>query len=250
MSKDKDITVYWSPGLSIVDNSIRDNSFLYPKPESLFADKAKDKSKLSLPKDSFFSCPAVSKKIKNTFVFSNAMDSRYYFDFTDKNNQIMTASPNSLEMSVYRAPVLYSGPCLSISLSYLFFAEESVDAFFTPPYFHEPKYMKYGSVIPGEFDIGQWFRPFNFDLQMWNNKGDIIIEKNEPLFYVDFQTNKKIKLKRFIMTKQLQSYAESCGNSTNTFGLGQSLKSRYDRFRQVGLREKVLTEIKKNLIED
>ncbi len=245
----KEITVYWSPGLHIKDDRVIDGSFLYPNPESLFLDKAKNKSKLSAPRESFFSCPAVSKKMKNTFVFSNALESSFYFDFTDPDKQIIENSPNSLDISILRQPTLNTGPCLSINLSYMFFADEPVDAFFTPPYFHEPKYTKYGSVIPGEFNVGQWFRPFNIDLQMWKNKENFFIEDGEPLFYVEFKTDKKIKFKQFNMNRQLNDYALSCIDTTNIFGFGQTLQSRYDRFKKVRMRDKILTEINKNIID-
>jgi hypothetical protein len=250
MSKNKDLIVYWSPPITTYDGEIIDRSFLYPKPESIFLDKSRQKSKLSMPHASFFACPAVNKKMQNTIVFSNSVNSSYHFDFTDIENKVVESVPNSLDISVLRNPILDSGPCLSIGLSYMLFAEESVNAFFTPPYFHEAKYTKYGAVMPGEFDIGQWFRPYHIDLQMWNNKGNLVIEDGEPLFYVEFKTDKRIKLKQFNMNKTLTSFSNSCVDVTRIFGPGQTLKSRYDRFKQVGMRDKVLTEIKKNLVEE
>jgi hypothetical protein len=42
----------------------------------------------------------------------------------------------------------------------------------------------------------------------------------------------------------------SCINSTEIYGLGQTLKSRYSQFKNVRLKDKILTEINKNLIKD
>jgi hypothetical protein len=52
------------------------------------------------------------------------------------------------------------------------------------------------------------------------------------------------------MNKTLSSLSNSCIEATLIFGPGQTLKSRYNRFRQVGMRDKILTEIKKNLVEE
>jgi hypothetical protein len=119
---------------------------------------------------------------------------------------------------------------------------------FTPPMFHQPKYTQYGSVCPGEFDIGQWYRPYPLEMQMWGDKGIINLEHNEPLFYAEFKTDKKINLIRYRMTNRLSSYVNHCVDTTNYWGKGLGLQERYNRFKVSSMRELILAEIKDNLI--
>ena len=75
------------------------------------------------------------------------------------------------------------------------------------------------------------------------------IKENEPLFYVEFKTDRPIILKRFNMNNQLDKIARGNVFSSNLFGKGQTLLSRYIKFNNSGLRDKILKEIKNNLID-
>jgi hypothetical protein len=241
MNKNKDsINVYWSENYDINSPNW---SFLYQKPTSLFSDLNKIKEKIS---DNFLTCPAVSNKFKKTLVFRNSLTSSYVYD----SESITPTSSNHLSVVKGRDSSLNFGPIYRFANSICMFSEEPLSTFFTPPYFHKPEHTQYGSCIPGEFDIGQWYRPYHFEVQMWDSSGEFKITENEPLYYVNFQTDKQINLYRFNNSQLLTNYYEACVGSTSLFGRGQSLISRYDRFKRVGLKEKILTEIKKNLINE
>jgi hypothetical protein len=243
MNKDT-VNVYWAPFYDEVPGD-PDWSFLYPKPKNLFSLKLENKNTES-SSSNYFACPPVSKKMKNTYVFSNHVNSSYVYN----KNSITATSQNWIGANNQRPDVTTEGPLFLFSLSYIFFADQPLDTFFSPPYFHEPKYTKYATVIPSEFDIGQWFRPFNFELQTWSASGEIHLQENEPLFYTEFKTDKKIKINRFAMNEKLSKYSLACTQSKSIFGQGESLLKKYTRFNNVGLREKILTEIKNNLIEE
>jgi hypothetical protein len=245
--KQKPITVYWAPYYEIT-NPIEDWSILYKNPYSVFSDLMKIKSSKEV--DTYFSCPAVSSKFKKTFIFPSPADLHYFFDFSTENKTIDRVGNTQLPYKVRRSDSIINGPIIEFKIGHIFFADEPLDAFFTSPYFHEPKYTKYASVVPGEFNIGQWFRPYAVEVQTWKSSGDIKFEEDEPLFYVEFKTDKNINLKRFEMNDKLKSYTSSLVRGTDFFGLGQSMSQRYNRFRSIGMREKILTEINKNLIDD
>ena len=116
--------------------------------------------------------------------------------------------------------------------------------------FTEPKHTKYGAIVPAEFNIGKWFRPFNAEIQTWKNDSELHFKENEPLFYIEFKTNRKVELKRFSMDKELISLSSSTVSSKNILGSFRSLTTKYNDFKNIGMREKVLTQIKKNLIEE
>jgi hypothetical protein len=231
------------------ENDIQDWSFLYPKPKTLFSELIKERKD---PKntDSFLVCPAVGSKFKKTLVFNNAMNCSYEFGRQDDGFYINPTSSEHIHAVNLRKEILNNKPNFEFSLSYLFFADSPVDVSFTSPYFHEPQYLQSGACIPGEFNIGSWFRPYNFEVQMWSSGGEFHLEENEPLFYAEFKTDRPILFHRFIMSSQLQKYKLANTKSSEVFGPFQTLQEKYEKFKQVGLKEKILTEIKKNLIEE
>jgi hypothetical protein len=242
------IIVYWSPYYP-VHQVVSDWSFLYPSPKTLFSDLYKNKEKENTG-SSFFTCPALANKTKKMLVFKSAMNTSHEYDFTDNKEFLNPMTDHYIQLQKRRQASVDFGSSVSYSLEYMFFAEESLEAYFTPPMFHEPKYTKYGAVIPGQYNIGSWFRPYNFEVQLWKNKGEIHIEEDEPLFYVEFQTDRPILLKRFNITERMFLYSNANAGSASLFGLGESLSKRYKRFKDVGYREKILTEIKQNLIDE
>jgi hypothetical protein len=246
MSK-KPITVYWSPAFNI-DQNDNDWSLLYLKPKSLYKEIQETRID-SAPAGNLLACPAFSNKYKNTYVFRSSQPCHYEYDYENNKHSINTLEPRSYRIWSSREQSFSFGPMFGFAFYNIFFADEPLTASFTPPYYHEPKYTKHGSVIPGEFDIGQWFRPFNAEIQAWNNKGQIIIEEEEPLFYVEFKTNRPIIFKQFLLNDQLAKYAKLCVTSHQTTGFGKSLLYKYNRFNKIGLREKILFEIKNNTID-
>ena len=247
MKNNNPINVYFT---SDHDTYLTENwDFLYPKPKTLFSNLIEER-KNPKNKQSFFLCPAVAPKFKKTLVFNSPMNCSYEYDH-DQDGYYMNATKIPyINMSCRREEALKDKPTFSASLSYLFFADDSLDLFFTPPYFHEPKYTKYGACMPGEFNIGKWFRPFNFEFQTWSKRGEFHLEENEPLFYAEFKTDRQIFFHRFNLTPGVQMLAKSNVNSIQVFGPFQTLAEKYAKFKQVGLREKILTEIKKNLIDE
>jgi hypothetical protein len=242
----KPITVYWSPYLD--SQQEQDWSFLYPKPVSLFSDHLKNKDKSS--KNHFFQCPATSSKIKKTLVFNSPMTFGYDYDFSENKTNLEINTKEAILMYGIRDDMLTTGPNFKLALSYSFFADQSLEVSYTSPFFHRAKYMESCSTVPGNFNIGEWYRPYSIELQTWSRKGSINFVENEPLFYVEFKTDRPIILKRYSQSDLLIKYSHANVNTTNLFGIGQTLKSRYERFRSIGMREKILSEINKNIIDE
>ncbi len=241
------INVYWA--IEPSHGQIEDWSFLYPKPKSLFSELIEERSNPK-NKKSYFLCPAVSAKFKKTLTFNNAVTSSYEFGKNQQEFYINPTSDQFINAKYVREPAITKGATFLFSLNYLFFADDSLDVSFTAPYFHEPKYVNNGTVLPGEFNIGQWFRPYNFEVQMWKESGTFSIEDGEPLFYVEFKTDRPIVLHRFSKSEKLLQYQLANMHSNLLFGPFQTLSEKYEKFKQVGFKEKILTEIKKNLIDE
>jgi hypothetical protein len=174
----------------------------------------------------------------------------YDYDFSGDEKILNLNTDNGIAMNNIRDNMLSIGPNFKLSLGYAMFADESLEVSFTSPFFHKVEYMKNASTIPGNFDIGQWYRPYSLEFQTWSNKGSISFIEDEPMFYVEFKTDRPIVLKRYQQTELLTKYSNTSLDNIRMFGLGQTLKSRYDRFKSIGMREKILTEINKNIIDE
>jgi hypothetical protein len=242
--KNNNLNIYWSPAF-LHKPGETDWNILYNKPYTLFNEMSKIKSE-DPNSSSFLSCPAFSEKTKNILVFTSPIDMSYKYNQDD----VFPISNTSINIQKIenRKNSLSIGPTFMLSLHYVFFSEESVSAYFTPPFFHKPQYTSYCVPVIGEFDIGQWFRPYNLEIQTWSSEGEIHIKKDEPLFYIEIKTDKKINLQRFNYTEKLWSISNAASESGLILGRGLGLKNRYKKFKDTGLKDIVLDEINKNIV--
>jgi hypothetical protein len=157
----KPINVYWSP--CYISERGDDWSFMYPKPETLMTNLLQNKAE-DLDQLSFFSCPAVSTKFKKMLVFKNSVACSYSYDATTEPYTIEAKTRQFIDANIVRPQAVTYGPSIEFGIRTILFADDSLEAIASPPFFHEPKYTKYGTMVPGGFDIGQWFRPVNFDM--------------------------------------------------------------------------------------
>ena len=239
------INIYYAAD-RVVNGQIM-NDLLFLKSENLLKSVQKNVNKKSKNDKElqYLLCPAFTNKFKNTFVFKFPLSCSYEYK---KDKVINVTSDIYLDAAVVRDQCVTNGPIITFALGNMFFAEEPVNASFTAPYFSKSKYTQYGSIMPGNFDIGQWFRPFTAELQMWSPEGELHFEENEPLYYVEFNTDKKINLIQFEMNDLLYQYSNALVQSTGLFGKRQTLLSRYNKFKNASMREKILKEIKNNLL--
>jgi hypothetical protein len=241
MNNSDTLNIYWSPGNFILDKDSW--NMLYHEPKNIL----KELSEIRNPQagtGSFLSCPAFKDKFKNVFSFNNIFDSEYSYDEAITNN----IGDTSIGFYSQRDPSITTGPTLVYNMSWIFFSEEPVDCFFTSPYFHKAEYMSSGAMVPGKFNIGLWFRPFNIEIQMYDSSGHIKFNKDEPLFYMDVNTDKKINFIRFNMNDRLYHMSQEAIQSPARYKRFMSLKERYGIFKNSNMREVVLNEIKKEVV--
>jgi hypothetical protein len=236
------INIYWAPLFNELDWNM-----MYPEPINLFNDMNQYRTKGTNKFGSFYMCPAVSDRMKRTFVFKNSLETEIDYDFTDLSNPIVQ-TVKGIKATTHKPSSMVDKGYIESALSYIFFAEESVLALMNVPTVHRPKYFNQGMLLSGSFDISRWFRPMSAEFQMWEQKGKLILEEDEPLFYLELITDKKINLQRFNMTEKLYRLSYECVRHSKTFGAFKPIQERYRKFEEAKMNEIVLTEIKKNLI--
>jgi hypothetical protein len=99
-------------------------------------------------------------------------------------------------------------------------------------------------VIPGQYDIGKWFRSTDMAFHLKKNYDQFKIEKDEVMFYVRFHTKEKINFKQFRFTETLSDYVKD-GFKLNFFRSMKFLPAYYAAFKNKKL---ILKEINENLI--
>jgi hypothetical protein len=234
---------------------------MYEKPKNLYSEllpyrvlgenRPENKKRTTV-----FACPAFSEKFKKSLVIKNPFYCSYNYsynpeyDYTDERQIIQPTTPVYINPEYTRPQGLTFGPSIAVSLRHLFFADTSLKMTLCSPFFHEPKHTKYGTIYPGSFDVGQWFRPINIELQMWKQSGELVLEKDEPMYYLLFETDRPILLHRFILDDQLIKYSYATVGMGRLFSQNFNLSERYKKFNAIGHREKILTKIKQNLIEE
>ena len=105
-----------------------------------------------------------------------------------------------------------------------------------------------GNVVPGKLNISKWFRPVNVEVQLHEGLKEIEFVEGEHLAYINFLTNRRVKLKRFELDRDLYRISLGCSTSVN-WETRVPLLKKYSRFVNSGTNKIVLQHIKKNLVD-
>jgi hypothetical protein len=241
--------VYWAPADFNLNTAPKDNSLLYYEPLSLLNILKNNKSNLSEEqsiRNTFFSCPVFSKLSKNIFVLENPLKT----DLTIKNNSIKYSGETGIPSTIVHPPSLNNQILFIYNMKWVFFTEDdSLNMKLTSPYFSNSNHMRYGSIVPGQLDIGKWFRNITLEYNLWEGVDNFFIDKGEHLAYIEFDTNKKVELVRFKLNTELKTYLESTSSSSNWEPM-VSIQERYERFKRTRMKDLVMKEIKANLLDN
>ena len=246
------VEVYWSPASFV--NSQESWNLLYPEPELL---KNKLHSIRTNFDGSFFSCPSTKEYLQNLYVLKSSVTdiidlpteylNKTYMEggkenVPSQNRQIVAlnkARPSSLEG--------YSN--LAYNLSWLFFSSEPLSLRISAPFF-PPKTPSSGALLAGgEINIGEWLRPVNLDYHVPLENTTFIIEEDDELAYIKFVTSKRVVLKRFVVNETLNNLYLEMSNVSLLYNKFQSLSKRYEMAQKSKIKNIVLNEIRKNLVE-
>lgn len=235
------INVYWSH----VQNTELDLSIIYEEPTSLIHELTLNRNNNNKD-DNLLRCPAVTDLGKNLFVIKNPIKSSA--SFVIENGQVSSKMESrDNRWGVNRAPSLNNQLLASYDYSIIFFAEENIDVMVTAPYFSQAKHSSWGSIVPGIYNCGAWFRPVNMEFNVWPGITRVSLDEGEPMAYAKFFTEKTVVLKRFVMIPELLTQAKSC-SSAGYWEPRVPLLKRYQRFRNSKRDKFVLEKIKDNLL--
>jgi hypothetical protein len=251
--RDKDtITIYWSPA-NFLTGQVGYN-MMYNKPRAVLADLHKSK----VPGSLMTQCPATKDTLRNTFSFNSAIDDEFeipeetflYEPSGDDGEDIRMNVSSQVGMYHERPTSMKDYTDVIYNMSWLFFADEPVIAKMTAPWFPTHSPMEGAYLAPGEFDIGRWYRSFNLDYHIPKTTKKFSIKSGDPLFFMEILTDKKVVFKRYILDEKLISITREVSASPARHGRYKDLEERYQIADDTGIREMVLSLIKKNLVDE
>lgn len=252
MKSSNTLTVYWSSSRFVLDQESW--NLLYSKPESIHSKIIKN----SFPDSNMKKCPAVKDLTRNLFSLNSSFEDSFEIDL-EAANEIFKDAPedtpipvignNKVSISKPRDPDLKGYFNYTYNLSWLFFAEEPVKLRITSPYLPPLSPMDGAFVTPGQFDIGKWYRALNLEYVVPKESSKFHLAEGQEIAYLEFLTDKKIQFKEYAMSPRLLSLGFECSSSVTRYGKFKTLNDRYNMFARSNMRKKVLSEIKKNIIE-
>lgn len=249
MSKKNEINVYWSPWWQINQNVNYD--IFYHEPQNVYLDISKNFTPPTETKN-FIQCPAVMNMLSKHYVIFSKTDIDLTIDIDEngniKNFGFSDPQKTAIGGTLAHSPTLNNQFLIELSMSLLFFSEESLKASIMSPFFHKTPHSNYGAIVPGEFDIGKWFRPINLEFNMWPNETRLKIDSEEPLAYINFNTDSKIIFKRFSFNQKLFEIAATLVRYKDK-PRWRNLDFRYKRFEESSMKKIIMKEIGDNLVE-
>lgn len=237
-------TVYWA---SWDPPHLYSQTFLsYTDPIPLVSDfkfKINRENKL----DNFTKCPAFIQEIKNTYLFKSPSTCNVEFKEDFVINLQQDNIPYDQHAVRIKSPTLYNSYTIKFNANWIFFSEEPLIVESIHPYMHETPVTSHGYYVPGTYDISSWFRPLEYAFQLKENHQKFNVNQDDPLLYIKFKTDESVKLQKFYLTESLFNHSMSCIR-LKTYRKERNLKNLYGIFHQSKLRDKILSEIKSNLL--
>ena len=238
------INVYWSPWHHF--DVYHERNLSYDDPKWLIEEITK-KSNRSNQADNFFKCPAAINQFKNTLVCRNTSDVDVEFVNGGIENRLQSPRINSQVLVSIKPASVLGARTICYSCNWVFFADKPVHITTSSPYAHRTDMNNYGYYVPGTYDISRWFRPVEFAFQMWDGVDEFRSKEGDPLIYVKFNTDEKINLQRFELTKEIYNISKSC-MSLKKFSNIKQLNKLYDIFTRNKTNKLLLNEIKRNVL--
>lgn len=245
------ITLYWAPAHAIGNQY--EFSHLYPEPLSLYEELVPLKVDVKDNRDDYLRCPAVSSFFRRTFVFRSTtntnikvIDGQYVsYEVSSEDDQ----RRHQTTVELVHKPTLKNHLLANYMHPVIFFTDApSLNVCITPPYFSQSTHSKFGVIVPGEFNVAKWFRPMNFEFQLWEGVKELQIPANDPIAYFSCQTDAKIVLRKFHLTPRLNKLSSSLIHVSPHRRFAK-LKDKYSLFERSKIGGGILREIQDNLVD-
>ena len=231
----KSITVYWS---RINLPLLTSKDLLTYQPFSVYKNiKTEFKKYPSSSLLGYIQCPASYNELKN--VIGIRSDQDYNIELKEGNENL-----HQLNREGHISLRSINEKFFDINSNYIFFSDQPLEVSLLPAYLDPNDLTKNTTLLSGKYDCGKWFRPIS--PAYVSHKNIINIKRGDTLYYLKFNTNKKINLVNYQFNNQLGTYLNSTMGIKN-FKKFLPLKTLYNLFLEKKYNSRILKEIKNNL---
>lgn len=245
------ITLYWAPAHGLGNQY--EFTHLYPEPLSLYEELSPLKVDLKDNRDDYLRCPAVSNRLRKIFVFRattntsvKVVDGQFVsYEISSDDDQ----RRHQTTIELLHKPTLQNHILLNYMHPVIFFTDApSLTVSISPPYFQKSVHSAFGAIVPGEFNVAKWFRPMNFEFQLWEGVSELKVPANDPIGYVECQTEAKVVLRKFNLTPRLNKLSSSLIH-VSPHRRFTKLREKYSLFERSKISGGILREIQENLVD-
>lgn len=235
--------IYWAVSNFTQGSTV--SRSLYLPPEPLTVSNVLSEIETSSQKNNFRICPSFKDHLKNTYALKFPIDLDLEFNELGLSS---TLDQRVLEDFVSVRNFTPFQKFIGFSVRYIFFSEVPIRMSLTHPYMSNTQFSNETKVIPGEFDIGKWFR--NTDLAFSMTASHLSIKRGDDASYVKFLTDESIELIKFEFTPELNRIqGDLLSSKMNLLGRSPKLSYYYEIFKNSRYRSRILKEIKSNILE-
>ena len=234
------MNVYWTLDHSKVVGSLRVKEI-----EPVLKNLNKNISKLGY-RSGYNRCPAFRDYFHNVYGWrslytysireeNNTYKSDLYNqEFYDRHITIRSVKEKLISFYQYVSFVSDS-PSLELSLEH--------------PYFEDNKFTATCYVVPGILDIGKYYRFLDFAFHIKKDYNTFSVDEGDILYYLRFHTKEKIKFKQYYMTDKLREYQHMITDIKEfSVSAPRPISFFYEIYKKSNLKNKILKEIKENLV--
>lgn len=200
-------TIYWSPWAD--EAHWGDLTFYEPEPVLPYIAKTRSSGDLG----HYIQCPAFRDYYKNMYMVRSPISITISYDRKTDSLQI-TPQDQKFYDNYIRPRGRQRGSndpfLMSIAVQYLFLADAKCFIEQLPVTYHEASVASKIRLIPGTFDISQWYRPVEFAFEILDDTNPLAIKRGDPLFYVRFVTDDKVSLKYKEVDSKTREAVNAC----------------------------------------
>lgn len=189
-------------------------------------------------------CPAFNKNLKNVY----SINSIYDYSFFIENNQVHSKLYDQVFFNDHILIRSIEKKFFSFNNRFIFFTEEDslLVNTYQFPFLEQNEISKRCIPIPGEYDIGKWFRNLEFPFILKDEFTEFSVSFDDIMYYIKFNTDEKIILKQFYFSDKLQKMLDdSLLTSAYKIKRFKSLEEYYSKSK---IKPLILKEIKDNLL--
>ena len=255
-----EIIIYWGVDTSYTPEGLRIDPPV-PILNKLFKDRIPEGP--VGPEVNYNKCPALHDELTNVYGMKSVYD--YSFEVDLESGRISTYGPQEIaaafDEEFFNTHVdvrSLKGNLFSFAETLVFFTETpSLMMAQLPAFMEDNNIVKNTICIPGQFDIGKYFRFLEYAWHFRKGCNKIEFSRKEISYYIKFYTKEKIKFQRFMFTPELHTLSETMKNAkfrkkSDTLSKLKSnaLEYYYNIFDKYNFKNKMLKIIKGNLCKE